>query len=33
MDHLNEIYVEDLQELLDNREGKKPIQRLLAAIA
>ena len=33
MDHLDEISVEDLQQALDNVEGKKPTQRLLAAIA
>jgi transposase len=33
MDHLNEIPVEDLQDALDNVEGNKPTQRLLAAIA
>lgn len=33
MDHLDEISVEDLQDGLDNVEGKKPTQRLLAAIA
>jgi len=33
MEHLDEISVEDLQQALDNVEGKKPTQRLLAAIA
>ena len=33
MDHLNKISVEKLQEALDNVDGKKPTQRLLAAIA
>ncbi|MFD1562873.1 IS630 family transposase [Haloarchaeobius amylolyticus] len=33
MDHLDEISVEELQYALDNVEGKKPTQRLLAAIA
>lgn len=33
MDHLDEISVEELQTALDNVEGKKPTQRLLAAIA
>jgi len=33
MDHLNDISVEDLQEALDNVDGNKPTQRLLAAIA
>ncbi len=33
MDHLDEISVEELQDALDNAEGKKPTQRLLAAIA
>ncbi len=33
MEHLDEISVEELQAALDNVEGKKPIQRLLAAIA
>ena len=33
MDHLEEITVEELQVALDNVEGKKPTQRLLAAIA
>jgi transposase len=33
MDHLDEIPVEELQDALDNVEGKKPTQRLLAAIA
>lgn len=32
MEHLDEISVEDLQQALDNVEGKKPTQRLLAAI-
>jgi transposase len=31
--HLNEISVEELQDALDNVEGKKPTERLLAAIA
>jgi len=33
MDHLDEIAVEELQAALDNVDGKKPTQRLLAAIA
>ena len=33
MNHLDEISVEELQDALDNVEGKKPTQRLLAAIA
>ncbi len=33
MDHLNEISIEDLQNALDNVDGKKPTKRLLAAIA
>jgi transposase len=33
MDHLDEISVEELQGALDNVEGNKPTQRLLAAIA
>ncbi len=33
MNHLDEISVEDLQDALDNVEGNKPTQRLLAAIA
>ncbi len=33
MDHLDEISVEELQDALDNVDGKKPTQRLLAAIA
>jgi transposase len=33
MEHLDEISVEDLQNALDNVDGKKPTQRLLAAIA
>jgi len=33
VDHLDEISVEELQTALDNVEGKKPTQRLLAAIA
>jgi len=33
MEHLEEISTEDLQNALDNVEGKKPTQRLLAAIA
>ncbi|ADB63320.1 Transposase and inactivated derivatives-like protein (plasmid) [Haloterrigena turkmenica DSM 5511] len=33
MDHLDEISVEELQDALDNVEGKKPTQRLLVAIA
>ena len=33
MDHLDEITVEELQDALDNVEGNKPTQRLLAAIA
>ncbi|WP_152424867.1 helix-turn-helix domain-containing protein, partial [Natronococcus jeotgali] len=33
MDHLDEISVEELHDALDNVEGRKPTQRLLAAIA
>lgn len=33
MDHLDAISVEELQKALDEVEGKKPAQRLLAAIA
>ena len=33
MDHLDEISVEELQDALNNVEGNKPTQRLLAAIA
>lgn len=33
MDHLDDISVEELQDALDNVEGKKPTERLLAAIA
>ncbi len=33
MEHLDEISVEELQDALDNVDGKKPTQRLLAAIA
>ena len=33
VDHLDEIAVEELQDALDNVDGKKPTQRLLAAIA
>ena len=33
MDHFDEISVEELQDALDNVDGKKPTQRLLAAIA
>ncbi len=33
VDHLDEIPVEELQNTLDNVDGKKPTQRLLAAIA
>jgi len=33
MNHLDEIAVEELQDALDNVDGKKPTQRLLAAIA
>lgn len=33
MEHLDEISVEELQDALDNVEGKKPTERLLAAIA
>lgn len=33
MDYLDEISIEELQNALDNVEGKKPTQRLLAAIA
>ncbi|GCF15976.1 hypothetical protein Harman_39110 [Haloarcula mannanilytica] len=33
MNHLDEISVEELQATLDNVDGKKPTQRLLAAIA
>ncbi len=33
MDHLDELSVEELQYALDNVDGKKPTQRLLAAVA
>lgn len=33
MAHLDEISVEDLQQALDDVEGAKPTQRLVAAIA
>jgi len=33
VDHLDEISVDELQDALDNVDGKKPTQRLLAAIA
>jgi transposase len=33
MDHLDDISVEELQDALDNVDGKKPTKRLLAAIA
>jgi transposase len=33
VEHLDEISVEELQDALDNVEGNKPTQRLLAAIA
>ncbi|WIV66826.1 IS630 family transposase [Natrialbaceae archaeon AArc-T1-2] len=33
MDHLDDISVEELHDALDNVEGRKPTQRLLAAIA
>jgi len=33
MDHLDDISVDELQDALDNVEGNKPTQRLLAAIA
>ena len=33
MDHLDDISVEEVHNALDNVEGKKPTQRLLAAIA
>lgn len=33
MDHLDDISVEELQDALDNAEGKKPTLRLLAVIA
>jgi hypothetical protein len=33
MDHLDEISVEKLQDVLDNVDEKKPTQRLLAPIA
>jgi transposase len=33
VDHLDEISVDELQDALDNVEGKKPTERLLAAIA
>jgi transposase len=33
VEHLDEISVEELQDALDNVDGKKPTQRLLAAIA
>ena len=33
MGYLDEISVEELHDALNNAEGKKPTQRLLAAIA
>jgi hypothetical protein len=33
VNHLDQISVEELQDALDNVDGKKPAQRLLAAIA
>jgi hypothetical protein len=33
LNHLDEISVEELQDALGNVDGKKPTQRLLAAIA
>jgi hypothetical protein len=33
LDHLDEISVEELRDALDNGDGKRPMQRLLAAIA
>ncbi|ELY94421.1 IS630 family transposase, partial [Natrialba taiwanensis] len=33
MDHLDEISIKELQDILGNVEGKKPTKRLLAAIA
>ena len=33
MKHLDEITIEELQDTLDNVDGKRPTQRLLAAIA
>jgi hypothetical protein len=33
VDHLDDISVEELQDALDNVEGKKPTEQLLAAIA
>jgi len=33
VNHLDEISIEELQTALDNVEGEKPTQRLLAAIA
>lgn len=33
MDHLDEISIEELQDALDNVDGKKPTKRLLAAIS
>lgn len=33
MNHLDDVSVEELQDALDNVDGKKPTQRLLAAIA
>lgn len=33
MDHLDDISIEELQDALDNVDGKKPTKRLLAAIA
>jgi chromosome segregation and condensation protein ScpB len=33
VDHLDELSVEELQDALDNVDGTKPAQRLLAAIA
>jgi len=33
VEHLDEISIEELQDALDNVDGKKPTERLLAAIA
>ncbi|EMA10014.1 transposase [Haloarcula marismortui ATCC 33800] len=33
MIHLDEIFIEELQDVLDNVDRKKPIQRLLAETA
>ncbi len=33
MNHIDEVSVEELQDALDNVDGKKPTQRLLETIA